>query len=115
MLLQPHHLLGATQQEEADDGQDNRAAPEEEADAPPRGDTVGMFLRRRAYAVVDERRDHAEARVGRLEPQRPVGMFLATVPQSDRHDEAGADGALEETLQGSERHELRPVLAGADA
>lgn len=42
-------------------------------------------------------------------------MLVASVPAADDEYEAGTDGAFEEALQGSEDHEMRPVLGGAGA
>lgn len=42
-------------------------------------------------------------------------MLVASVPAADNEDEAGADGAFEESLEGAEDHEMGPVLRGADA
>lgn len=42
-------------------------------------------------------------------------MLVTSVPAADDEDEAGADGAFEESLEGAEDHEMGPVLRGADA
>lgn len=59
--------------------------------------------------------DNGEKALGRLPEERSVGVLVGSVPGPGDEEKARGDVALEEPLEGAKSHELRPVVACADA
>lgn len=106
--------MGRSENEETPDRTDDGEGTQEQRDASPGGEARVVFGVS-GDAVQDQVTDDGDDTFGRLPQEGTAGVLFGLVPGLGDLQEAGLDGTLEHTLEGTQGNQGGEVLGGADA